>query len=63
MILKRRPAVKNDQELQRSCFAVIVPYVIYYVIYYECFKNRQDHYLDYLYPTYGTYNENFKKFY
>ena len=30
---------------------------------YECFKNRKDHYLDYLYPTYGTYNENFKKFY
>ena len=21
---------------------------------YECFNNRQDHYLDYLYPTYGT---------
>ena len=29
----------------------------------QCYKNREDHYLDYPYPTYGTYNENFQKFY
>ena len=27
-ILKRRPSVKNDQELQRSCFAVYAPFVV-----------------------------------
>ena len=30
---------------------------------FECYKNRENHYLDYPYPTYGTYNEKFQKFY
>jgi len=29
---------------------------------YECYKNRENHYLDFPYPTYETYNENFQKF-
>ena len=30
---------------------------------YECCKNRENHYLGYPYPTYGTNNKNFQKFY
>ena len=30
---------------------------------YECYEHRENHYLDFPYPTYETYNENFQKFY
>ena len=30
---------------------------------YECCKNRENRYLGYPYPAYGTYKENFQKFY
>jgi len=30
---------------------------------YDCYKHRENHYLDFPYPTYETYNENFQKFY
>ena len=30
---------------------------------YECYKHRENHYLDFTYPTYDTYNENFQKIY
>ena len=30
---------------------------------YECFKKGENHYLDFPFPTFETYNENFQKFY
>jgi len=30
---------------------------------YECLKKGENHYLDFPYPTFETYNENFQKFY
>jgi len=30
---------------------------------YECIKKGENHYLDFPYPTFETYNENFQKFY
>ena len=61
--IEEAPFCEKLQRITKVCYCHVCSSCPINRCCYECLKKGKTHYLDFPYPTFETYNENFQKFY
>ena len=62
-VLKQAPFCEKLQRITKVCYCRNCTSCRINGCCYECIQKGENHYLDFPYPTFETYNKNFQKFY